>query len=59
MSVVLATRWRYLPPQQPRQVNKGALKESYLRLTMHAEDGTLTVVARMRLKAPSTSLTRP
>jgi hypothetical protein len=46
------TQRRYLPPQQPRQVNKGAQKESYLRLTMHAEDGTLTVVGAHEVEGP-------
>ncbi len=46
------TQRRYLPPQQPRQVMGGAQKESYLRLTIHAENGTLTVVGAREVEGP-------
>jgi hypothetical protein len=46
------TQRRYLPPQQPRQVMGGVQRESYLRLTIHAENGTLTVVGAREVEGP-------
>ena len=46
------TQRAYLPPQQPRQPAVAAKGESYLRLTVHNEDGALTVVAAREVDGP-------
>jgi hypothetical protein len=48
------TQRAYLPPQQPRPPAVAAGGESYLRLTVHNENGELTVVAAREVDGPLT-----
>jgi hypothetical protein len=48
------TQTAYMPMQQPRQQAAADRGESYLRLTVHNENGELTVVAAREVEGPLT-----